>query len=445
MFGPVDLGGAGQRLLPESIPLRFFGVAVFAHVAAWMALAWVAGDVSSFSGGSGPVLAAVHVLTVGVLLMTAMGASFQMLPVALGRLAPPVWACKATFWMVLAGAVVLLSGFALTRPEIIVFGAILTVLGVALYAVTIARVIRGAREMRPVLMHVWTAVASLAVAAGLALALALDYDGAFLPNHADIAVVHAVLAAYGFMGMLALGLSQVVVPLFAVALVPYSRQAEISFLCVLAGLIFGVAGLLLNESLIVAAAAVAALFGVGIHVRLMADTVGKRMRRLLGPEFLLIRVSWVLLPASLVLGAALYFDLLPASGPALFGFVLLYGWLLTLLTGVLQRIVPLLGSMHTGTTGNPPVAPSQLTAHRPLMVHRWGHLAALALVTVGLAIDLPIVIRAGALAGTVAAAAFALFTTIAIRRMHGHIRAARIGTDNTNAAEARSDAGSSAA
>ncbi len=445
MFGPVDLGGAGQRLLPESIPLRFFGVAVFAHVMAWMALAWVAGDVAAFSGGPGPVLAAVHVLTLGVLLMTAMGASFQMLPVALGRLAPPVWACKATFWMVVAGAVVLMSGFAMTWPEIIVPGAVLTVLGVALYAVTLGRVVWGAREMRPVLMHVWTALASLVLAAGLALALTLDYEMSFLPNHAGIAAAHALLAAYGFMGMLALGLSQVVVPLFAVALVPYSRQAEISFLCVLAGLLLGAAGLLLNQPPVVAAAVIAALVGVGIHVRLMADTVGKRMRRLLGPEFVLIRVSWALLPASLLLGAALYFDLLPASGPALFGFVLLYGWLLTLLTGVLQRIVPLLGSMHTGTTGNPPVAPSQLTAHRPLMIHRWSHLAAVALVTAGLAIDLPIVVRAGALAGTVAAGAFALFTIIAFRRMHGHIRAARTGADNANAAEARSDAGSSAA
>ncbi len=445
MFGPVDMGGAGQRLLPETIPLRFFGVAVFAHVAAWVALAWIAEDVAAFSGGPGPVLAAIHILTLGVLLLTAMGASFQMLPVALGRLAPPVWACKATFWMFLAGAVVLLFGFAQALPEIMVAGAILTVLGVTLYGVTIARVVRGSGELRPVLMHVWTALASLALAVGLALALTLDYDMSFLPNHASMAAVHALLAGYGFMGMLVLGLSQVVVPLFAVALVPYSQRAETSFWCFVTGLLLGALGLLLDEPLIIAAAVIAALFGAGFHVHLMADTVNKRMRRLLGSEFLLIRASWALLPASLLLGAALYFDLLPESGPALFGFVLLYGWLLTLLTGVLQRIVPLLGSMHTGTTGKPPIAPSQLTAYRPLMVHRWGHLAALALVTAGLAIDLPVLILLGAVTGAIAAGAFALFTIIAFRRMHAHIRAARADTEPSRVAETRDRTGSNAA
>jgi len=444
MFGPVDLGGAGQRLLPESIPARFFGVAVFAHVAAWIALAWVAEDLPGFSGGPGPVLAAIHVLTLGVLLLTAMGASFQMLPVALGRLAPPVRACKATFWLFIVGAILLVFGFAQTLTEIIFAGAIVTGTSVVLYVITLARVVRGAQELRTVLMHVWAALASLAAAAGLALALTLDYDGSFLPDHANVAVVHAVLAGYGFMGMLALGLSQVVVPLFAVALVPYSQRGDIAFLCAVTGLLFGVIGLLIDAPLVVVAAGAAALFGVGFHVHLMVDMLNKRVRRLLGPEFLLIRVSWVLLPVSLVLGVALYFDWLPGAGPALFGFVLLYGWLLTLLTGVLQRIVPLLGSMHTGTTGNPPVAPSQLVAERPLMVHRWGHLAALALVAAGLALDLPVVIRLGALVGTVAAAALAAFAIIAFRRMHVHIRASRQTGKMSGTTDAGSRTGSNA-
>ena len=148
MLGPVNLGGAGRRLLPESVPARFFGLAVFAHMAAWIALVWIAEDAPGFGGGPGSVLAAIHVLTLGVLLPTAMGASFQMLPVALGRLAPPVWACKTTFWLFLTGAALLVFGFARTRTEMIVAGAILTVLSIALYVITLARVVRGARELR---------------------------------------------------------------------------------------------------------------------------------------------------------------------------------------------------------------------------------------------------------------------------------------------------------
>jgi hypothetical protein len=86
-----------------------------------------AGDVAGFVGGPGPVLAGVHVLTLGVLVMTAMGASLQMLPVALGRPAPSTTACDATYGLLVAGGALLVYGFATTAATLIVAGAALTV------------------------------------------------------------------------------------------------------------------------------------------------------------------------------------------------------------------------------------------------------------------------------------------------------------------------------
>ena len=80
MLAPVALGGAKQRLLPERIPALFFGTAVLAHIIAWAALIIIAPEWPWYAGGPGPVLAAIHVLTLGVLLCTAIGASLQMLP-----------------------------------------------------------------------------------------------------------------------------------------------------------------------------------------------------------------------------------------------------------------------------------------------------------------------------------------------------------------------------
>ena len=421
MLGPVDLGGARQRLLPDRIPMRFFGAAVVGHVFAWLGLAITAHDLADFVGGPGPVLAAVHVLTLGVLVPTAMGASLQMLPVALGRPAPPARVCDAVFWLTLAGAVALICGFAtLSRPAVQA-GAVVIAGGIAIYAVTLGRVVGQAREPRPMVLHVWAALAALTTAAALALTLSFDVS-AVLADHARVAAAHLVLAAFGFMGMLALGFSHVLIPMFAIAEAPGGWTVDLSFAAVVTAMAAGFLGLLLGIRWLLAAAIVAGLAGCGLHIGLVARSLAKRVRRRLGPEFILIRASWGLLLATLALAFALNLDLLPATGPALFGFLLLFGWLLTLLTGVLQRILPFLASMHTARAAGRTTAPTKLTDPRPLAIHRFCHFVAVATVALGIAFAVPDVVLAGAVSGTVGAVAFAAFAVTVFGRMRAHLR-----------------------
>ena len=76
------MGGAKDRLLPASVPFRFFVSATVFQVLFWAMLFYAADEVPGFADGLGPVLAAVHLTTLGVLAMTAMGATYQLLPVA---------------------------------------------------------------------------------------------------------------------------------------------------------------------------------------------------------------------------------------------------------------------------------------------------------------------------------------------------------------------------
>jgi hypothetical protein len=155
---------------------------------------------------------------------------------------------------------------------------------------------------------------------------------------------------------------------------------------------------------------------------LMARTLADRVRRRLGPEFVLIRAAWGLLLATLVLALALTLDLLPDTGPALFGFLLLFGWLLTLLTGVLQRILPFLASMHTARAAGRTAAPTRLVDDRPLAIHRYCHFIAVATVAPGIAFAVPGVVLVGAVAGAVGAVAFAWFASTVFGRMRAHLR-----------------------
>jgi hypothetical protein len=101
----------------------------------------------------------------------------------------------------------------------------------------------------------------------------------------------------------------------------------------------------------------------------------------------------------------------------LFGILLIGGWLLTFLVGILERIVPFLASMHAAPGKRLPPTPSSLTAQRPLSIHFVCHLAALALLALAVVTGSERVASAGALVGSVGAAAFAGFFLIVLRRM----------------------------
>lgn len=413
----LDPSQARARLLPEHIPLRFFASASVFHVLAWVAVFLAAEELPEFRGGPGPELAAVHVLTVGVLLMTAMGVTFQMLPVALGRPAPSAGTCSLAFLLLLAAAAVLVAGFGLYDARLLQAGAVLASAAVLIHVAATARVVLAARSHSSVVASVWIALVSMVSAVVLATALAFGSIPSFLPGHAEVALAHAILAAFGFMGMLAIGLSDVVVPLFAMTFVADHRWNNVAIGLAAAALALVVAGILIEVDALVGAGILCGLAAAGCHARAMTQALSQRMRKRLGPEFVLIRASWCLMPLPMLIGGGLLFDIVPDSGPALFGFALLYGWLLTLLLGVLQRIIPLLASMHAAREGGMPILPTQLVSEPPLRIHRWCHLTALAGVGVGLALEVPLVIQAGALMGVAGAISFLIFALVVLRRM----------------------------
>ena len=130
-----------------------------------------------------------------------------------------------------------------------------------------------------------------------------------------------------------------------------------------------------------------------------------------------MQIGWAFLAASLAAGLGVAVDA-PFDGmAALFGLLVIAGWLLTFLLGVLQRIVPFLASMHRAPGKRMPPTPSSLTAERPLAIHFTCHLTALALLAGAIIADNPWFAAAGALAGGAGAVAFGSFLATVRRRM----------------------------
>jgi hypothetical protein len=210
------------------------------------------------------------------------------------------------------------------------------------------------------------------------------------------------------MGLLAAGLSGFLLPMLAVAPPPAPRASYAALAAAVAAIVLASLGFTATGALLGLAAAIA-------HVASLERSLRARLRSPLGPAFLLVRVSWACLLGSLVL-AALGFP----GGTLLFGVLLIPGWLLTFLLGVMQRILPFLGSVHasTGSRGTPLI--SALTPVRLLAVHRVLHLGALPLLLGAALSGEPALARIGAAAGLAGAVAYAAFFAYVLLKVRSH-------------------------
>ncbi len=410
------LGSASERLLPLSLPFRFFGAAIVFHIATWAMLAAAAGEVAEYRGGGGPVLAAIHLLTLGVFAMTAMGASLQLLPVATlqGFAAPRL--ISLIWWLFSLGTVTLSAGMFQVWHQAMAGGGALVGLAILFYLWLLLGNLRRGGALVAVVAHGWLSAASLLGLLALGLALIVNQEHDLFADAQRGAAVHMLLAAYGFMGLLAMGFSYVLIPMFALTQVPSAKAALASLVFAVIGLLLALAGVWTGHDVWAAIGGAAGLIAVAIHLGLMVVVLRQRMRKRLGPAFILIRLSWALLPMSLLLGVAWALNMLPEWGGTIFT-LSLFAWLLSLLTAILQRIVPFLASMHAASAikRRPPTV-TALTAQGPLSVHLYCHCTAFVLLGAGIVWPLPLLVGLGGLIGCAGALAFAWFFLAAVKK-----------------------------
>lgn len=412
------LAGAKGRLLPASVPFRFFAAAAVFHILLWGALLAAADQLPRFAGGLGPELAAVHLLTLGVLTTTAIGASAQLLPVATRRALAAVWPIKLVFWLTVPGLAALTAGMYAMHTMVVISAAAVTTVGLLLFAALLADNLRRAGGLPVVAAYGWAALAALVALVGLGLVLALDYEIAALPDHGAVALAHMILGGFGFMGFLVLGFSHVLVPMFALAAAPPKRAAFAGFCLALTAVALGTFGALADSIAILTAAGLVGIVAIAVHLWLMRQVLAAGMRKRLGLSFVLVRVAWLMLPATVLAGLAALHGWAGRNGATLFGLLLIGGWLLTFLFGVLQRILPFLASMHVPASATgAPLRQSELAASWPLQVHAVCHLLALAALAGAIVADQAWAARLGSAVGLVGAIAFAWFTANLMRRV----------------------------
>jgi len=332
------------------VPLPFFlNVPVFALLAGLLAL-W-AGPQAFASRWAPATLALTHLFTLGILGSAMLGAMMQILPVACNVPFPGARRVSAVVHALLtAGTLCLAGGFLSMRPW--VFQAAAALLGAAFAAFIGAaglalwrhrrQVYKGARE---ILVPVRAALGALALTAalGVALAGALGH-GRGLPALIDW---HALWGLAGWAGLLLVGMSFQLIPIFQVTEIYPKRLTR--------WLPFIIPGLLLAWSALDATAGLPPLMGETAELLLLAAYVvyalatwhllhtRKRPRAEPTTWF------WHLAMLSILACAPLWIWTTAgagARGPLTLGICIIVGALWSAVNGMLYKIVPFLLWKH---------------------------------------------------------------------------------------------------
>jgi hypothetical protein len=340
---------SAEQAPPISLPLRFFALAP-----AFLVLpALLAGlsDGNPFADlRSGAQIAATHHITLGFMAMVMLGAIQQMLPVVIGSPMPATrWVAWITYVPLAVGALALSAGFALGSPLFLNLSWLLLGLAFLVFiGASLVSLVR-AKAKNATKTAILLSILSLAGAVTLGILLARGYAAGLALPYASLAAAHVSLALGGWVLLLVIGVSYQVVPMFQ--LTPNYPKWMTSWL--VPGL-FTV--LLLNLALLffessprglafVAEAvfwALASAFAV-VTLRLQYQ----RRRRIPDAALSFFRMGMAgLLLAALFSMAAHGFP--EAAGPlrTLSALAFLLGFALSLIQGMLYKIVPFLVWFH---------------------------------------------------------------------------------------------------
>jgi hypothetical protein len=329
-----------ETIPPIHIPFRFFLTAPWMGVIA--ALVLLFGGDRAFDSQWGPELLGItHLLTLGFMAMVMLGAMFQLVPVISGRLIPGGTAVAGpVHGFLLVGCLLLVAGFSGQAYHLFYWAVPLLLLAFAVFLLAV-----GALLVRQVgggdsIFCIRFAVMALLISVALGLLRASNYAGLSatleLP---DIANIHLAWGLGGWVLLLVMGASYQVIPMFHVTPsypTPLARGLPVAVFLSL--LIFTFGDQPLSQTLAIicisGAATIYAIFSLYLlhkRKRKVADITAR---------------FWRLSLSCLVLAALLSVFNLGFQTPLLIGVLMIYGFAISVIMGMLQKIVPFLSYLH---------------------------------------------------------------------------------------------------
>lgn len=212
---------AGSRESPPlGLILPFFLVAPLGLVAAGVMLA-LAGRDSLTVVNSPELLAATHAAVLGWLSLSIIGALFQLGPVLFGGRVLSGALIRVQLALHVIGVTAMVTAFRAWHTEALAIGGLLTATSLALFVLNAAFAVRWFAKGSLVRHYVSVGLVFLPVAAGFGLTYAMALNHGWFPLTFGRIAAHAHLGLAGFLGIVVMGVSYQLVPMFQ--LTPHSE------------------------------------------------------------------------------------------------------------------------------------------------------------------------------------------------------------------------------
>jgi hypothetical protein len=301
------------------------------------------------------VLATVHLFTLGVLLAAISGVLHQFYPMALGWALRSRRVAAAGVTLLILGVASVVTGFWFWMPWLLATGWVLIFGAVGCVSWNLLP----ARRRVPNARLVGGFVSAGHVALGLAMLLAAGRIGEFLHwwtmDRLGTIAAHYHLAALGFGTLTAVGVGSRMLPMFLVSHGAPTKPVPWIGFTVGVGLACFMVGAPLHLPVLHWLGASFMFAGVLLHLTVARWYFARRLRRGADPSMRFVRMAFINLALAALTGVALL--LAPGFHAGLwvtYALLGLLGWLMMLIMGILQKLVPHLGRMHLfGRAGKP--------------------------------------------------------------------------------------------
>ncbi|WP_371932006.1 hypothetical protein [Mesobacillus subterraneus] len=292
------------------------------------------------------IWSAAHLFVLGWALMVAMGAMYQLVPVAF---LTPIWNEKFGFWQlaVTTAGIVSFAAALYLRPQDALLPGILTLLGILMFIFQMFMTLKSQAKPNVLTLFVGTALFSLLATITFGITLVLSMKTGFASSYYQaIFKTHILLGTVGWFSFLIFGFSYKMVPMFSLSHAYSMKPAPYVFSVYVVGIIFLISSFLTGSHLFEVLGTLMLFAGFMIftwHVKMIID---KRVKKKLDRPFMFALFAigcGAFIHFAAFAGSAVNF-LSKMAGPI----ILLYlvAWIAFSIIGYLYKIVPFLWWTH---------------------------------------------------------------------------------------------------
>lgn len=288
------------------------------------------------------IWSAAHLLILGWALMVAMGAMYQLVPVAF---LTKIWNEKFGFvqFFITAAGVASFSAMLYLSPQNAVIPGVITLVGIFMFLFQMLMTLRTQANPNILTAFVGTALVCLFLTIFLGITMIYSMTTGILGEHYQaIFKSHLLLGLTGWFTLLIFGFSYKMVPMFSLAHGFPMVQARYVYGIYVSGLVLSIISFFINSSILLMIGFFLLLAGFSIFSWHISIIVKKRLKKKLDKPF-----SFALSAIGFgnVIHAAAFMLLFSSKfasliGPLLYCYILL--WIVLSIVGYLYKIVPFL-------------------------------------------------------------------------------------------------------